>query len=158
MTFTWPSDFSTLCHTVTLGYFLTTLKSKKVAFINMWFFNDQQFFCAPSEHFFIDCLKCQQYSASTSCHPNLSWWRAAYQLRPPDLLAADWLTGGGRGCRDSKDVRAHLKTCCTQIHSLAPNTSRFNVGSGDDAVLKQGSYKGKKRTPRQEPDFSLLSG
>ena len=104
---------------------------------------------------------------SSECDFGVSGWemkdedslmKAAYQLRPPVLLAADWLTRGGRGCRDSKDVRAHLKTCCSQIQSLAPNTSRFNVGTGDDAVLKQGLYKGKKRTPRQEPDFSLLSG
>lgn len=84
--------------------------------------------------------------------------KAVYQIRPPLLLPADWLTRRGRGCRDSKDVRAHLKTCGSQILSLAPVPSCFYVGTGEDVVLKQDSYKGNTRTPRQEPEYSVLSG
>lgn len=43
---------------------------------------------------------------------------AAYQMSTYRLLAADWLTRGGMGCRDSKDVRAHLKTCYRRIRNL----------------------------------------
>lgn len=41
------------------------------------------------------------------------------------LLVADWLKRGGRGCRDSKDVRALLKTCRSQIRSLAARSELF---------------------------------
>lgn len=78
---------------------------------------------------------------------------------PFSRLRHRWLADSwGRGCRDGKDVRARLKTCSSQINSLAPDPSCFNVGTVDDVVLKQGSHKGKERTPRQEPDYSLLSG
>lgn len=157
-----------------LRVLFTPLKSKKITFLNMWLFNWPTILLRTIRAAFPLSLVIQMctdpqtkgvkefrqwfWSFEWGMKDEASLMKAAYQLRPPVLLAADWLTRGGRGCRDSKDVRAHLKTCCSQIHSLAPNTRRFNVGTGDDAVLKQGSYKGKKRTPRQEPDFSLLSG
>lgn len=84
--------------------------------------------------------------------------RATNQRFSPVFLISDWLIHEGRGCRDSKDVRAHLKTCCSQIYSLAPDPGCFHVGTGDDVVFKQEPHKEKKRTPRQEPDYSLLSG
>lgn len=65
-------------------------------------------------------------------------WSANQHRRRP-FLSSDWLTRGGRGCRDSKDVRAHLKTCCSQIHNLAHDPTCFYVGTGDDVVLKQDS-------------------
>lgn len=46
--------------------------------------------------------------------------------RPPLLLRpADWPPRAGRGCWESKDVRARLKICGSQILRLAHDPSCF---------------------------------
>lgn len=80
------------------------------------------------------------------------------QDRPCAKLLPHWLSRGGRGCRDSNDVRAHLKNALVPTTVCLPNPTCFMLSLGTTLCLKKLLEGGKTETPRQELDFSLLCG